>query len=75
MTGIGLIPRPMPLPTSMSGCIQTFAGLFFDAFPADERQGAAHDEALDLLHRSLCGSSGNWSADYVRLRISAKRAQ
>ena len=67
---IALIPRPTPLPTGMAGWLTTFAGLFFAALPQGERD-KAQMETLDLLRHSLCDDSGNWTADYVRLRFAA----
>ena len=31
----------------------------------------ALDAAVDLLRTQLCDGSGNWTADYVRLRVEA----
>lgn len=67
---IALIPRPTPLPTGMEGWLRTFAGLFFATLPEDERT-QAQAETVDLLRHSLCDRSGNWTADYVRLRFAA----
>ncbi len=68
---IALIPRPTPLATGMKGWLETFAGPFFSALPAGERE-AARDETIDLLRHSLCDGEGNWTADYVRLRFAAR---
>jgi trans-aconitate methyltransferase len=65
-----LIPRPTPLPTDMSGWLRTFAGPFFRDLP-DEQE--ALSETVELLRPSLCDRSGQWTADYVRLRFLAFR--
>jgi SAM-dependent methyltransferase len=65
----GLFPRPTPLPTGIEGWLQTFRGVFFDQF--GERRGEVIGTVVDLLRPSLCDRSGNWHADYVRLRVEA----
>lgn len=66
---IGLFPRPTPLPTGIEGWLMTFRPAFFGQL-ADKG-----DEALryvvELLRPSLCDKQGQWSADYVRLRVEA----
>ena len=66
---IALIPRPTPLPDA-TGWLKTFSGSFTALLPPDER-----DEYLrgvrERLKPLLCDSSGNWIADYVRLRFKA----
>lgn len=64
------IPRPTPLPTDMTGWLRTFAMPFFRGLP-DQEEALA--EAVDLLRASLCDGSGQWVADYVRLRFLAIR--
>ena len=71
---IALIPRPTPLPTDMRGWLETFAGPFVGQLAGDERS-AALDEAVELLRPALCDGSGQWTADYVRLRFRARSAQ
>jgi len=66
------IPRPTPLPTGMRPWLDTFASPFVGALDDSER-GAVLDRAVDLLAPSLCDASGNWTADYVRLRFEAVR--
>jgi SAM-dependent methyltransferase len=67
---IELIPRPTPLPTDMSGWLDTFAEPFFRRLPEAGR-AAARDEVVELLRPSLCDTAGRWTADYVRLRFRA----
>jgi len=70
---IGLIPRPTPLPASgMRGWLETFRRGVLDQFQSVERE-AVIQEVEDLLRLSLRDEAGNWTADYVRLRFSARR--
>jgi len=69
---IGLFPRPTPLPTGLEGWLGTFRGVFFDQF--GERRDAVLAYVADLLRPSLCDKSGQWHADYVRLRVEAHLA-
>jgi hypothetical protein len=67
---IVLIPRLTALSTGMQGWLVTFANPFIAAIPLSERN-AFWDEAIALLEPDLCDASGQWFADYVRLRFSA----
>jgi hypothetical protein len=71
---IRLIPRPTPLPTGMAGWLETFSEPFVRHLPEGDR-AAAIDEALHLLAPSLRNASGQWTADYVRLRFAARRVE
>lgn len=71
---VRLVPRPTFLPSGMLAWLRTFAGWAFDALPGPERE-TAFAEAVDLLHPALCDSRGRWTADYVRLRFAASRAE
>lgn len=66
---IGLFPRPTPLPTGMPGWLMVFRRPFFEQF-GDAGEDALND-VVDLLRTQLCDTSGNWTADYVRLRVEA----
>ena len=68
----GLFPRPTPLPTGMEGWLGTFRGVFFDQF--GPKREAVLSYVTDLLRQSLCDRSGQWHADYVRLRVEAALA-
>ncbi len=68
---IGLFPRPTPLPTGIEGWLQTFRKPFFDQFPEPQR-GKVIEGVADLLRPSLCDNTGQWTADYVRLRVLAR---
>lgn len=67
---IELEPRPTPLPTGVSGWLETFAGPFLHGLGEGEREGVI-TETLRLLEPSLCDDEGRWTADYVRLRFTA----
>lgn len=67
---IALIPRPTPLPTGMAGWLETFRAPFFDQF-GSERRAEVIKTVEKLLEPSLCDRSGQWTADYVRLRVAA----
>ncbi|MDP3536601.1 MAG: methyltransferase domain-containing protein [Halomonas sp.] len=67
---IELIPRPTPLPTGMAGWLRTFANPFLHNLDQD-LQEAIIDNTMNLLSHSLNDGQGNWTADYVRLRVSA----
>ncbi|MCF6321662.1 MAG: class I SAM-dependent methyltransferase [Rhizobiaceae bacterium] len=64
--------RPTPLPTGMAGWLQVFRQPFFEQF--GDRADEALNQVVDLLKPSLCDESGNWIADYVRLKFTADYA-
>jgi len=68
---IELLPRPTPLPTDIAGWLDTFGENFFRALPEAEHQ-TVKQEVVALLRPCLCDESGNWTADYVRLRFAAR---
>jgi trans-aconitate methyltransferase len=68
---IELIPRPTPLPTGMRGWLETFAIPFTNSIPKESRANFL-DEVTERLRPVLCDKSGQWTADYVRLRFLAK---
>ena len=68
---IRLIPRPTPLPTGLRGWIETFRKPFFES--AEDRAAALLDELEAVLAPALCDSAGRWTADYVRLRVLARK--
>ena len=67
-----LFPRPTPLPTGMTGWLHTFANAALAEVPHDQR-AAVEDEIVELLRPSLCDEAGNWTADYVRLQVGARK--
>jgi SAM-dependent methyltransferase len=69
---IGLFPRPTPLKTGMKAWLSVFRKPYFDSYGA--QADAVLDEVEDLLRPCLCDARGQWTADYVRLRVEAIRA-
>lgn len=67
---VGLYPRPTPLKTGIEGWLQTFRKPFFEQFD-EEKRADILDEVVALLRPSLCDQSGNWTADYIRIRVEA----
>ena len=68
----GLFPRPTPLKSGMKEWLKLFRKPFFDQF--GEHIDAVLDEVEDLLKPSLCDARGNWTADYVRIRVEAVKS-
>ncbi len=69
---IALIPRPTPLPQGMRGWLKTFAGPFLQPFSESFHEHLL-SEAETLMKPTLCDKDGNWHADYVRLRVLARK--
>jgi trans-aconitate methyltransferase len=69
---IELYPRLTPLPTGIRGWLDTFAAPMIDVLPDAERASLV-DEVETLLRPMLCDTTGRWTADYVRLRVVARR--
>jgi SAM-dependent methyltransferase len=68
---IALFPRPTPLPGDMTGWLETFARSFTAALAPVDRP-AFLAEVQEALRPHLF-ASGQWTADYVRLRFSARK--
>ncbi len=69
---IQLIPRPTLLPESgMDGWLRTFRRGVLDALPEELREPVVK-ETVALLAHVLRDESGQWTADYVRLRFAAR---
>jgi trans-aconitate methyltransferase len=66
-----LIPRPTPLPAGMHAWLTTFRSGVLEAVPAHLRTTVV-DETVALLEPALRDEQGNWTADYVRLRFTAR---
>ncbi|MFW6077780.1 MAG: class I SAM-dependent methyltransferase [Hyphomicrobiales bacterium] len=66
---IGLFPRPTPLKSGMKEWLKVFRLPFFEQY--GQRMNEVLDEVEDLLRPVLCDARGNWTADYVRLRVEA----
>ena len=69
---IALIPRPVVLKTGIEGWLMLFRKPFFQQF--EEQAENALAETVDLLRPALCDADGNWTADYVRLRVEAVKS-
>lgn len=69
---IALIPRPVVLKTGIEGWLMLFRKPFFAQFGGDA--DAALAETVELLRPALCDADGNWTADYVRLRVEAVKS-
>ena len=68
---MAIIPRPTKLAESgMEGWLRTFRRGVLDGLPQDLRE-AVVKETSELLAPALCDETGNWIADYVRLRFVA----
>jgi trans-aconitate methyltransferase len=65
-----LIPRPTFLPTGIEGWLNTFAAPMLGDLPALDR-AALLAEVGALLAPALRTDTGEWIADYVRLRFRA----
>jgi trans-aconitate methyltransferase len=70
---IALIPRPTPLPGDVMGWLTTFCGCFSVVLPAGERVDYL-ERVRERIKPALCDATGNWTADYVRLRFAAHLA-
>ncbi len=69
---IGLHPRPTLLPTAIEGWLMTFRKPFFDQFPENIKTDILQ-EVIEILRPSLCDTKGQWTADYVRIRVKAMK--
>ena len=69
---IEVFGRPTPLPTGMTGWLETFAFPILDRVPDGERAEVI-GESADLLAPVLRDAEGRWTADYVRLRFAARK--
>ena len=72
VTHIELIPRPTRLPGDILGWLETFAQPFTQAIAEPER-ATFLEEVRSELARHLRDGTGDWFADYVRLRFKATR--
>ena len=70
VTYISSFYRPTQLPTDIRGWLETMRAPFFEQFGSEIE--TAYDRVIAALRPSLCDDEGNWMADYVRLRFSAK---
>jgi len=70
---ITLFPRPTPIPSDMAGWLETLASPVLATVPEAQR-AVIRDETVELLRPVLCDQTGNWTADYARLRFEATLA-
>jgi SAM-dependent methyltransferase len=69
-----LIHRPTPLATGIRGWLKTFRAGFLDAAQVPEgAREAVVSQIESLLAPVLVDETGQWSADYVRLRWHARK--
>ena len=68
---IALVPRPVVLKTGIAEWLKLFRMPFFAQFGAQADE--ALSETVELLRPALCDARGNWTADYVRLRVEASK--
>lgn len=74
VVSMALIPRPTPLPTGITGWLDTFAAPFLAAIPAvPAGTRAAVLTRTEALLPALRDETGQWWADYVRLRFVAEK--
>jgi SAM-dependent methyltransferase len=71
---IALIPRPTLLPTGIAGWLRTFAEPLLAGVADPRLRERILADAEALLAPALRDASGRWTADYVRLRFSARLA-
>ena len=67
-------PRPTPLPGDITDWLETFAQPFLGAVPASDRDSFIQ-EVRRAVKPSLFDLARGWTADYVRLRFDAQKAQ
>ncbi|MEM9881106.1 MAG: methyltransferase domain-containing protein [Pseudomonadota bacterium] len=67
-----LIPRPTPLPTGLKGWLETFGDAKLPGVPKAEHP-RLFDEICDFLTPILSTPNGQWFADYMRLRFTARK--
>lgn len=64
--------RPTPLPHGLRGWLEVFSGRHAEGL-TDEQRERFYREVEDYCRPLLCDGSGNWTADYVRLRFLADK--
>lgn len=68
---LALVPRPTVLPTGVSGWVRTFRATLVEQ--VGSRADALLAEVEELLAPALRDETGAWVADYVRIRVSARK--
>ncbi len=67
---IALIPRPTPIPGDIILWLENFGTSFLRLIPTAERTSALK-RLREALRPRLCDEAGQWTVDYVRLRVAA----
>ena len=67
---IALIPRPTPIPGDIILWLENFGTSFLRLIPTAERTSAL-ERLRGALRPRLCDAAGQWTVDYVRLRVAA----
>jgi trans-aconitate methyltransferase len=70
---IELFERPTPLPGDIRGWLNTFTHQFTANLPAFDRENLIN-EVTTILRPVLCDENGQWTADYVRIRVHAYKS-
>ncbi|MFZ4761685.1 MAG: class I SAM-dependent methyltransferase [Alphaproteobacteria bacterium] len=65
-----LVDRPTPLPSGMAAWLKTFAFAYLKNC-SEEMADSVINEVTEYLRPRLCSASGEWTADYVRIRLRA----
>jgi hypothetical protein len=61
-----------PLASGMAAWLEPFRSSVLELLPQEKRAGAI-EQIVTLLKPALCDREGHWTADYVRLRLLARR--
>lgn len=64
--------RPTPLPGALRGWLETFGHCFLAPVPEGEREAFLEEVEADC-RPDLCDALGKWTADYTRLRFTARK--
>jgi len=67
---IALIPRPTPVPGDILLWLENFGTSFLRLIPATDRPSAL-ERLREALRPRLCDQAGQWTVDYIRLRVAA----
>lgn len=64
--------RPTALPGDLAAWLETFAESFLAPLPPSQKRELIR-EVQQSLRSELCSADGTWTADYVRLRLKARK--
>ena len=74
--GCYIVPRPTPIASGMAAWLETFRGGFLHSLGvADADRPAVIADAVAMLRPILANATGEWTADYVRLRFAARKPE